>query len=433
MPSATVKAFAKPNRIALAAWCVAALALSGVSPAQADPYRLAPQTKLRLTVVQFMPTKGEFQRWDALGGDVVVSSEGSVLLPVLGSISVSNLDAGQLAAEIAKRLQAKIGLVDLPDTTVEVVEYPPVYLVGNVTRPGQYQFRPGMTVLQAVALAGGEFRSDNQGSQAETIRLQSDLQDVGDDLLRTSARIARLQAELSGAKQLELPTELTDASNDGSGSEIAQQEQTIFTARTNELSRQTTALAELGDLYLASIDVLQQKSQALDQQIAQSDKELEGVASLVQKGVATVSRRSDLERAIAGLRSDKLDNLIATMAARQQLNESKRNLAKLEDDRRTEVAQSLQTEQTNLERLKLKQTTSMRLLRQATSLIANDKLQEAIRAQGPVITIVRQVNGKSEETAAAETTALMPGDLVKVAVNVSAARAANPAPATGAQ
>jgi protein involved in polysaccharide export with SLBB domain len=433
MSSATAKAFSKPSHIALAAWSVAFLALSGVSPAQADPYRLAPQTKLRLTVVQFMPTKGEFQRWDALGGDVVVSSEGTVLLPVLGPISVSNLDTSQLAAEIAKRLQAKIGLVDLPDTTVEIVEYPPIYIVGNLKTPGQYQFRPGMTVLQAVALAGGEFRSDNQGSQSETIRLQSDLQDVGDDLLRTSARIARLQAELSGAKELQLPAELTDAATDGSGSEIAQQEQTIFTARTNELSRQTTALAELGDLFVASIDVLQQKSQALDQQIAQSDKELEGVASLVQKGVATVSRRSDLERAIAGLRSDKLDNVIATMTARQQLNESKRNLAKLEDDRRTEVAQSLQTEQTNLERLQLKQTTSMRLLRQATSLIANDKLQEAIRAQGPVISIVRQVNGQSEETAATETTALMPGDLVKVAVNVNAARAANPAPAASAQ
>ncbi|MDB5560937.1 MAG: exopolysaccharide biosynthesis protein [Hyphomicrobiales bacterium] len=413
--------------IALAGVGLAFFALSGATLAQAEPYRLAPQTRLRLSVVQFMPSRGEFQRWDALGGEVVVSPEGNILLPVLGSVTVGNLDAAGLAAEIAKRLQAKIGLVDLPDATVEIVEYPPVYMVGNVKTPGQYQFRPGMMVLQAMALAGGEFRSESQGGQSETIKLQGDLQDIAADILRTSARIARLQAELAGAKQLQLPPELTKASAAAAAGEIATQEQTIFTARTNELNRQTTSLSELGDLYLAEIDVLQQKSKALDQQVAQSEEELAGVTSLVQKGVATVSRRSDLERTLAGLRSDRLDNTIATMTARQDLNESKRNLAKLQDDRRTEVSLALQGEQTNLERLQLRQTTTLRVLRQANELIANEKQSEVVKARGPVFSIVRQVNGASEEIAASEATSLMPGDLVKVALSLDTAPTATPA------
>jgi protein involved in polysaccharide export with SLBB domain len=404
----------KAARSGLAAGLVACIALPFSTAIAAEQYRLVPQTKLRLTVVQFMPTRGDYQRWDALGGDVMVSSEGTILLPVLGSISIGNLDRAGLAAEIAKRLQAKLGLVNPPDTTVEIVEYPPIYMVGSVSTPGQYQFRPGLTVLQAVALAGGEFRADAKGNLSDTISLQGDIQGSTDDILRSTARISRLQAELSGAKELKFPPELTQ-SNDPMVADILTQEQTIFAARGNELGRQTSSLTDLTNLYLAEIDVLDQKSKALDQGITRSEQELAGVASLVEKGVATVSRRSDLERALAGQRSDRLDNLIATMTARQGLSETKRNLVKLEDDQRTQISVELQTEQTSLERLRLKQTTSLRLLRQANTITASNQADEAMMKQPLTFTLVRKDDaGGTTEVAATEATLLLPGDLLKV-------------------
>ena len=93
--------------------------------ADAAPAQLAPLTKLRLTVVQFMPTTGDYRRWDALGGDLVVSPDGSVLVPTLGSIPAGDLSPDQLAAVIADKLQAKLGLVDRLDSCVQIVEYPP--------------------------------------------------------------------------------------------------------------------------------------------------------------------------------------------------------------------------------------------------------------------------------------------------------------------
>src|SRR3954466_6158672 len=74
-----------------------------------------PQTKLRVTVVSWMPTKSEYQVWAPLGGDFVVSPDGTLSLPVVGPIKVDTLDSDALAAEIANRLQAKIGLVAKPD------------------------------------------------------------------------------------------------------------------------------------------------------------------------------------------------------------------------------------------------------------------------------------------------------------------------------
>ena len=100
-----------PHLFSRATFVISALAfLAGaVSPALADSAALAPQTKIRLTVVQWMPSKGQFERWDAIGGEYTVSDAGEVSLPFLGSLSVGNLDNASFTSEIAKRLQAKMG------------------------------------------------------------------------------------------------------------------------------------------------------------------------------------------------------------------------------------------------------------------------------------------------------------------------------------
>lgn len=405
--------------IAVAA--LAAVSLIGVSAscpalAQSGSYQLLPLTKLRLTVVQFMPTTGDYRRWDAVGGELTVGQDGTIVVPTLGRIPASNLSPEELAGQISAKLQAKLGLVDRPDATVDVVEYPPVFLVGSVTKPGEYPFRPGMTVLEAVAIGGGQFRGDAQGSPTDTIRLQSELQGLQRGILRSNARLARLRAELAQAKEITFPPELDGA--DPAVADILSQEQTIFSAHQNELTRQVTALNDLTALYRAEIDVLGQKSQSIDQELKQAMQQQAGIKQLVEKGVATMGRQADVDRQVAGLRSDRLDNMIATMTAQQGLNEATRNIAKLEDDQHTEVSVQLQDEEANLERLQLNQTTNMRLLRQATE-FASDADKRAPASQGLSYTILRQQEGQPPTViAASETTALMPGDLLKVNVAI---------------
>src|SRR6478735_7783872 len=103
-------------RLAFRAW--ATILALGVSTFLAGATRadtgLAPQTKLRITVVQWMPTKGTFEPWGALGGDVVVSPGGTVSLPVIGVVPVGSMDTAALSAKIADTLQKKMGLVDKP-------------------------------------------------------------------------------------------------------------------------------------------------------------------------------------------------------------------------------------------------------------------------------------------------------------------------------
>jgi protein involved in polysaccharide export with SLBB domain len=381
------------------------------SPVVAAQMSLAPLTKLRLTVVQFTALTGDYKSWDALGGDMDVGPDGTLVVPTLGPIDVTAMSADQLGSEIASRLQAKLGLLDAPNATVQILAYPPVYVVGSVSTPGQYAFQPGMTVVQVLALAGGEQRADTESSMSETIKLQSDLDSYGNDILRLTARVARLKTEYTRAADIVFPPELDKA--DPVIAEIIAQEQQIFQAHVNEFARQQTGLIQLAELYNAEIDALHQKADAVDEQIAQAQKQVDVMSGLVSAGSATVSRLNDAERALADLRSRNLDNVIATMTARENLNNSQRELAKLQDEQQSDTAGQLQQEQASIEKMMLNQTATMRMLRQSVESDQNTILARSMTTS-LVYSIVRQKDGQTTVLDADEASILQPGDLVRV-------------------
>jgi protein involved in polysaccharide export with SLBB domain len=397
-------------------WSTAILTVALSSPAFSDGFTITPQMKLRLTVVEWAPAKGEFEQWTALGGEFVVSQAGTVTLPVIGSIKIGSLDSAGLASEVAKVLQARIGLVNKPEVTVEVVEYPPIYVVGDVSKPGEYPFRSQMTALQALALGGGELKSDRSQSGME-IRIVGELQTIERDLLRSTTRIARLQAEAAGAKDIVFPSML-DSADTELVTEVQKQERTIFTARANELFRQTKSLEELHALLNAEINVLEEKIKAADTGIASAEREFNAVSDLVAKGIAVASRKSDLERALAGYRTDRLDHVTAVMRARQAITEAMRNLDGLRDRQQTEVASELQQERANFDHLKLKQTVSQKLL---VDTLAGQRTADS--HEPPItFTITRLTDGETAELAATQSTPLMPGDVVQITSGRKGAR-----------
>ena len=380
-----------------------------------DVATLAPLTKLRLTVVQFVAATGDYKRWDALGGDLDVAADGTVTVPTLGAIPVGNLDTQQLGAEIATRLKTKLGLLDAPDASVQVISYPPVYVVGTVTNPGEFAYRPGMTVVQAMALAGGERQAETASGLSETIRLESDLDGYGKEMLRTTARLARLRSEFAREPAISFPPQL-DA-GDPVTAELMEQERRIFAAHNNGFARQETGLTQLAELFNAQIDALGQKSAALDEQIARAQQQVDTVTTLVAAGTATTSRLTDAERVLADLKSSKLDNLIATMTAQESLNRTQRDLAKLQDDQQSDASIALQEGQAALEKLQLNQTAAMRMLRQSVEFDATSTLARTAQIN-LTYSILRQQDGAPVAMAATEATPLLPGDLVKVSMRM---------------
>jgi protein involved in polysaccharide export with SLBB domain len=114
------------------------------SAATADNgYRLGSGDELRVLVF------GE----DDLGGEFVIDGGGSVRLPLIGQVHAAGDTLPQFEAEVTAKL--KDGYLNDPRINVEVINYRPFYIIGEVRSPGQYSFVNGMNILNAVALAGG--------------------------------------------------------------------------------------------------------------------------------------------------------------------------------------------------------------------------------------------------------------------------------------
>jgi protein involved in polysaccharide export with SLBB domain len=83
----------------------------------------------------------------------VLDDTGSISYPLLGEIGVRGLTARQLASEITEGLRGRF-LIN-PRVNVSIKEYRQFYMRGEVSSPGGYPFKPGLTVEKAVSMAGG--------------------------------------------------------------------------------------------------------------------------------------------------------------------------------------------------------------------------------------------------------------------------------------
>jgi protein involved in polysaccharide export with SLBB domain len=111
--------------------------------ASADSYVLGPNDRIRLKVYGEPDITGEYE----------INSGGQVSIPLAGHIKAAGATTPQLERSIAAAL-AK-GIVRDPRVNVEIAQYRPYYILGEVKKGGEYPYRLGLTVMDAVASAGG--------------------------------------------------------------------------------------------------------------------------------------------------------------------------------------------------------------------------------------------------------------------------------------
>lgn len=91
---------------------------------------------------------------DTLTGEFRGSDSGMIALPLLGQVHASGLTPDDLAVRVRKAL-VKENFYTAPSVSIEVTTYRPIFVLGEVAKPGQYPYQPGMTVVTAAAVAGG--------------------------------------------------------------------------------------------------------------------------------------------------------------------------------------------------------------------------------------------------------------------------------------
>jgi protein involved in polysaccharide export with SLBB domain len=129
--------------LATSALAQASQPLSAVTASEEPDYVLGSGDKVRVTVYGEESLSGEFQ----------VGSSGQVALPLIGEVKGAGLNIKQFQEAVQKTLSD--GYLKDPRVSVEVLTFRPFYILGEVTKPGTYPYTSGLTVLNAVATAGG--------------------------------------------------------------------------------------------------------------------------------------------------------------------------------------------------------------------------------------------------------------------------------------
>ena len=110
---------------------------------QASSYTLNTGDHVQVTV---------FEESD-LSVSAVLDDTGAISYPLLGELKVRGLTARQLETRVTEGLRGRF-LIN-PRVNVSIVEYRPFFVRGEVSSPGGFPFKPGLTVEKAVSMAGG--------------------------------------------------------------------------------------------------------------------------------------------------------------------------------------------------------------------------------------------------------------------------------------
>lgn len=135
----------------------------GFHEATIKPYQLDAGDRLRITVFEQA----------SLTGTYAVDQAGYIAFPLIGSVPTRGRSVQELEGVIAAKLRQ--GYLRDPDVTVEVDQYRSFFIMGEVGAAGQYSYVPGMTIQNAIAVAGGFSTRANQGDVDVTRKINGEV------------------------------------------------------------------------------------------------------------------------------------------------------------------------------------------------------------------------------------------------------------------
>jgi polysaccharide export outer membrane protein len=149
-------------------------------------YKLGAGDKLRVNIY------GE----EDLSGEFLVNGSGQVQLPLVGQVKAAGLTLHEFVGEV--RTVLSDGYLKDPKVSVEVENFRPFYILGEVNKPGEYPYENGLTVQGAVALAGGyTYRAEDDevyvrhsgGTIEEKLPVNTETKIAPGDIVRVRERL----------------------------------------------------------------------------------------------------------------------------------------------------------------------------------------------------------------------------------------------------
>jgi polysaccharide export outer membrane protein len=359
---------------------------------------------------------------------VPVKSDGSISFPLLGTLLVAGLSPSEVEANIQAALATKIFRQRTPDgrenavaiepdeVTAVVVQYRPIYVNGDVSKPGEQAFRPLMTVRQAIALSGGyeilRLRMENPILLSADLR--GEYESLWTEFAKERARVSRLNTELGENDTLDQRLLADVPIPPSRKAEIVSVEGEYLRTEQADYEREKAFLEHSIKQGDEQIKVLSEQNSKEEQGMQADAEELQRVNELFGKGALPSPRVTDARRAVLLSSTRKLQTAAQLMQVKKQQDDIARQLERLDDQRRIKLLQDLQEARTRLGQIQARlQSVGEKLLYTAarSQVVRGNELK-------PELTIIRNSKSGPERIIVDQDSELQPGDVVEVALRL---------------
>jgi polysaccharide biosynthesis/export protein ExoF len=279
------------------------------------------------------------QQRPELSGEFAVQEDGTISVPLLGSVTVAAKSEQAVQADLADTFEKVLGRKGI--VNVLLLERPPVYVLGPVKNPGSFKYVPGMTVLHVLALAGGIDRdrgSNEPWQKIEAVREIQKRSGAIDSMLKLLARQSVLRAERDGTTPKIPPRLLKLVGATEAASLIDEQGDR---RRAIAMTRRDRERAALSAVESAKQDLrMYARTDSLDDLVKIRQERVDNLRSLVDKNLTAKSTLSQVQAELSDAEQRRQD-------AFNQYSMAKQRLAQIEQEAlraRSDVANDLTAE-----------------------------------------------------------------------------------------
>ena len=353
-----------------------------------------------------------FLGYRELTGEYSVNADATVSIPVLGRISVANMDAAKLERILSKRVTTVTGRKGY--ATVEISDYRPIFVTGVVRDSKSYAWTPRMTILHAITLAGGTSLAAVGGlnvplsTNIEIARIEQ----ASNKLKRSLATLARLRAERHGKTEIAKPDRLIEVAGAKEATKLIDAQLEVLQTNTKSFNSQFNTISQ-------AIKTANTELKAIKRQEGLIKKQLK-IRRLHQKELRKLAKRKLLSRTTYLDRESRMvqteERNITTLVARARLQgrilDLQRDLLGVQQKKEGSLDKRILTLEQDIAGQEIDLKTARKAIRALTN--GSDYALLGGKKRRTAFQIVRETSRGANTIKADRFTRLKPGDIVVV-------------------
>ena len=408
-----------------ALWCTLVMALAAVAAQAQDATAPSSTTMsksleelpaIQVTTADRIALKVQDQH--ELTGEYHVTPDGTLSVPVIGRIPISDMTLTQLEQLLTKRISEVTGRPTY--VSVEIVAYRPIFVTGLVSKPGALEWRPGLTVLQAEALAGGIYRAPEQASNmggVSRIEAARSLRKARAQKSQLIATQARLRAEIDGAEQVALPAGLVELVGEQEAKVLIAAQQSLMEGRRAALQKQLEAIENSSTLAAGELGGLEEQRGRVDEQLTKRRAMQDKIGTLLEKGLVPQERTMEEEIKVADLEERATNVAVARARVQGTVAALKQNAVSLRESWKVGLQAELAETENQLAQAEIDVDAAVA---NSEKLIADGIQTETASGSRLVIeyTIVRRTASGEERALARTSSYMLPGDVLSISQRI---------------